>query len=263
MHARFISIVSLATLCGSLALADNVTARRYGEIQDDPMLRLFSLLERKEVQTDLALSSDQLATIKGLWTAPAHSIPGLERLKADYKTKRSNPQATAIEKQDLKGWFESELSRLTTSYKAKELETALSSNQFARLTALLVQMQGPRVLTTDAALTARLGLSDEQKEKVNKVIAYYEPDLKSVRGRYGRQQISARREDESREDRAKELECLFVVIQSIEKEQDSALLGVMTAEQRAIWQSVMGPPLPIQWPVSSISDYPFEEDGDW
>ena len=257
----FIFIVCFASLFGSWAFADNVTARRYGEIQDDSMFRLFSLLDREEVQADLVLSSNQLARIKGLWIVPVDSIAELDDLKTDYKTKRSNPKATDAEKQKLKGWFEVEFSRLMASYQKKGLATVLSFNQVARLHELLIQMQGPRVLASDAALAARLGLSEEQNEKMREIIAYYETDLKTVRWRYGRQQISARREDESREDRANELECLFVVIQAIEKEQDSALLGVLNAEQRAVWRSVMGNFLPIQWPESSIADYPFETQG--
>lgn len=258
MCMRLISSVFLLVTCVTLALGDEVTARRYGEIHDDPIFLLFSLLERREVQTDLGLSSNQLAAIKEAWFLPADRIPGVNDLITEYKAKRSNPQTIDTEKQKLKDWFESELKRLISSQKMEALRMVLSSNQFARLNELFIQMQGPRVLATDTGLTARLGLSAEQNERIRKIIAYYEPDLRVIRGRYGRQQINARREDESREDRAEELHCLFVVMKAIEKDRDSDLLTVLTTDQKAAWQSVTGRPLPIQWPEPSIAHYPFE-----
>ena len=119
-------------------------------------------------------------------------------------------------------------------------------------------MRGPIAIVTDAAVASKLQLGDEQLTAMRQVVKDY-AELKWLQARYGRQQISGfRYANETPEDRQKELEALFIVIRTIEKERDNDLLINFTPQQRASWTAIQGKLFPIAWAATSAFGVPFD-----
>ncbi len=250
---------ALSVAC-SPCLGDNGSARRYADFKwyDDLFLE-FCLLERGEVQHELKMTAEQIAKVKHIPRATAREIPGLMELLAKNRKRQSDPTLSASDKKKLGKAASDEMISCTNAYQRKELSATLSASQKQRLGELVIQMRGPIAIVDDLAVSSKLQLSDKQKTSMKETVKDYGEELKWLQGRYGRQQISGLHKDETREDRQKELEALFVVIRAIEKERDADLLLELTSDQLALWQEIQGKPLPIAWPPTSVSDSPFDE----
>ena len=245
----------------SLCLGDDNSARRYAEFKwHDDLFLESCLLEREDVQRELKMTAEQVAIVKHAWCATTREIPGLMELLANYRKRQSNPTLSASDKEKLGKAASSDMKSRTEAYQRKELSATLSANQRQRLAELVIQMRGPIAIVDDTAVASKLRLSDKQIAEMRETAKDYEADLSWLRGRYGRQQISGfRYANETLEDRQKELEALFIVIRTIEKERDGDLLLKFTPQQRESWATIQGKLFPITWPATAVLGVPFGE----
>jgi len=256
------SLLMLAQFAASCpCLGDDGSARRYAEFMGyDDLFLTFCLLERGDVQHELKMTAKQVAIVKHVPRATAREIPGLMELLAENRKRQSDPTLSASDKEKLAKAATSDMKSHVEAYQRKELSATLSAHQRQRLSELLMQMRGPIAILNDLAISSKLQLSEKQRAELEDTVKHYEVGLGWLRARYGRQQISGLHKNETREDRQKELEALFVVIHAIEKERDADLLVELTPEQLALWSTIQGRLFPIAWPPTSFSDFPF---GNW
>jgi hypothetical protein len=256
-----LTLVLVLSLGCSRCLGDEYSARRYAEVVGhDDLFLTACLLERADVQQDLKMTAEQIATIKHIWNATQREIPGLVELVAGYRKRQLDPTLSPSDKDKLREAVKSEVKSCINAYRRKELPAALSVNQRQRLGELVMQMRGPIAVCDDPALSSQLQLSEKQRAKMGETVKHYEAGLGWLRARFGRQQISGIHKNETQEERQNELEALFVVIRAIEKERDADLFVELTSEQLASWGKVQGRPLPIAWPRTLASDSPFENE---
>jgi hypothetical protein len=255
----------------SICWADHGSARHYAEDSScDDVFRIFSLLERSEVQKDLRLSQEQIRTIKHIWHAQAKDIPGLPEARARHRKAMADSKLSEFDKNKERQASNAEVGRLIEAYQRKELLATLSTAQRKRLSELLIQMRGPIVLMDDAEIKARFRFREKQLIEMQKTVKYFEqddrasllapsPDLSALIRRYGRQQFSARMPHQTEADLEEELKALFIVIRAMERERDASLLMDLTPAQLSLWSEIRGALLPIAWPQTSIKDYPFPD----
>ena len=170
------------------------------------------------------------------------------------------PSLSEEEKAKIKEDYYKVLMEQSASYNEQKLRKILSPKQRQRLNQLVFQMEGPIALLYKSETCALLNLKEHQIEKIKKVVEYYAADLHSFYGRYGRQQINARRFDETRENRQQELQALAVVITAIEKDRDGDILLCLTEEQRTKWKIIQGRPLSISWASQLLSEEAFSDE---
>jgi hypothetical protein len=241
------SLLMLVQLIASCpCVGDDGSARRYAELmRDDEPSLMFCLLGRPDVQGELKLTAKQITTIKHACGAKAQDIPGLMQLLADLKKRRSDPSLSASDKEKVGKAASAHMKSLCEEYQRRELSATLSANQRQRLDELLTQMVGPMAILENPAISAKLRLSEKQRAAMADTVKYYEAGLGWLRWRYRRQQISGFSKGESKQDREKELDALFVVIRATEKERDAALLVGLEPDQLASWRKIQGKPFPI------------------
>lgn len=255
----FLPAMLAATLGACLCAADDGSARRYAGFEiDTDVYCTFSLLERKAVQDELKLTPEQIAKIKDIWRGKEQDIPGLQELLDRSKKLNSAPAISDADRKKQNMSFWSQFGKLTEAYQGKELSATLSGNQRQRLNELLAQMRGPMIILDDPAIASRLGLSDKQRAKMAEIVKDFEADnLGWLRRRYGRQQFAGIGPGETMRGREEEVQALFVLIRTQEKQRDHDLLCELTPDQLTSWRKIQGQPFPIAWPLRGLGEYPF------
>ena len=262
---RMALLTKLNALSGLLVLAqfvapcsclgDDGSARRYAELmRDDEPSLMFCLLGRPDVQRELKLTAKQITTIKHVCCPEWREVPALMELMAKSRRLESDQTLSAPDRQKLAKAVKAEFKSRIEAYQRQELAATLSANQRQRLDELLTQMVGPMAILENPAISAKLRLSEKQRAAMADTVKYYEAGLGWLRWRYRRQQISGFSKGESKQDREKELDALFVVIRATEKERDGALLVGLEPDQLASWRKIQGKAFPIVWPPTSVSD---------
>jgi hypothetical protein len=241
-------------------VGDDGSARRYAEpMKDDEPALMLCLLVRPDVQRELKLAAKHITTIKHACCPEWREVPGLMELVAKSRKVESDQTPAAPGREKLAKAANAEFKTRIKAYQRQQLAATLSLNQRQRLDELLTQMVGPMAILENAPIASRLGLSEKQKAEMADTAKHYDAGLGWLRARYGRQQISGFSKGESKQDREKELDALFVVIRATEKERDTALLVGLVPDQLAAWRKIQGKPFPIAWPPGSISDCPCGE----
>jgi hypothetical protein len=258
----WLAVILLLYVGYSPCLGDDGSARRYAEFAEvaeyDDTFQSFLLLERKEVQKELGMSTEQTARVTRICHASDQDVPGLLELMAQYRKRQSDSTISTSDQEKPRESFKSDVKNCIDAYQRKELSATLSANQRQRLSELVMQMRGP-IVFLEETVSSRLQLSSQQKEEMKATVKDYDGELKWLQGRYGRQQIKGIHKYESLADRQEELQALFVVIRAIERERDANLLVELTAEQATSWATIRGRLFPIAWPPTSVSDFPFGE----
>jgi len=167
-------LTTLALVCvlsGCRAITSESSARRYLDMfeiskqspaaaQADLTHIRFYLLERPEVQEDLAVSPNQLLQIKQTYTTPYNEIPELNAFIANQKEERNAvPENQRMEhnRESARG-----IARLFGRYARERLGEILTPQQKQRLDQLILQTRGPVLLLVQTNLSSALSLTTEQ-----------------------------------------------------------------------------------------------------
>lgn len=248
----------LAVGC-AVAYGDDGSARRYCDPCTDDTSRMFFLLGRREVQKDLALTTDQVGRLQRTAQKAPKDIPSFREFAASVKKLMADPMLSAPDRHKLVELYVTASASLISTYQRKELSQTLSAKQMQRLRELLIQMRGPMILIEDSALVRAVHLSDEQLAEMKETIKRDEAPLATFRRRMGRQMIAGLSAGETIQNREKEINLLCGVVRALESQRDYDLFSSLKHEQKSLWTRLSGSPLSIDWPLESPWQDPFHD----
>lgn len=255
----FVGQVLMVFVGATVAFGDDGSARRYCDwTHEDDTSRAFSLVGRKEVQKDLALTMEQVGRLKRTWRIAKQDVPGLESLSTSFKKLIADPMLSDHDRGKLGQSYTSGTLIFYRTYERQELSQTLTTRQMQRLRELLIQMRGPMILTEDASLARAVHLSDERINDMKEAIQLDVTTLDGFRKRLRRAMIAGVSANETIQDRDRRVRLLYGVILAVEKSQDEQLLSSLTPEQRGLWTASGGMPLSIDWPLENLLQDPFD-----
>ena len=237
--------------------ADDNSARRYASLQTNSVICKYFLLSTKPVQERLNLTQLQIKSLESAMLASPTSITAVVELRRSQKQLLETAHSDE-ERSKIRQAGNEKAHLLIHQNWATILQKTLPSTQERSLDQLLLQMKGPHALLEDTNAIQELNLSKEQISQLNDVSNSYGQFLSLLRQRFLRLQIQPTR-DRDRADLDSEIESLVRVIKEVEKDQDAALLTVLTEEQRHSWKDLCGAPVRINWKTDYFSDTPFQE----
>ena len=191
----------------------------------------FALLRAEAVQKELEISDDQKADLQKLSEssrptdmretfAKIRELPEDER-RAKYEEIQKDMQA-----------------------KTKEAEAKIADvllpHQITRLDQIALQLRGTAALREDD-VAKKLGITEEQKTKLEEVSTANREKMTSLFS--GNRTEGAERP--SREEFQKRMEEMRPKMEAARKEANEAIMGVLTSEQKAQWEKMVGPKVEI------------------
>jgi hypothetical protein len=187
---------------------------------------LVSLASNEAVQKDLGLSSDVVGKLNTLnddlraartkeYSTAGIDLQNFQNLSSDERQKRTEKMNDVNTKLDEE-----------FTPKLKEL---LSADQMKRLKQIQMQEQGAGALT-NAAVAAELSLTDDQKKKLDDLLAEY--------GRKQRELFTAGGGGGDFQER-------FAKLRDLNSERDKKALELLTAEQKTKYEALKGSPFDV------------------
>ena len=195
--------------------------------------KIITVLSKYIVQSDLGLTSNQLVKIEIIHNMPIESMPFGSNLIAKAR-KAEKAENIRIMDQAI---------MLADDYRITCLSNTLTAAQFNRLSEIMLQVDGIRSVIQNQGIAIKLYLTDVQINKFKEVEVLYDPLLKPLYRRLGRQQIAGLRVDETILERSKEEKCLMYVIGAIEIDKDRDLEAILMSSQREQWRKLIGLPV--------------------
>jgi hypothetical protein len=242
--------ISIALVCWLIftSLTSAQTARHYLDLYEDEFSHdRLRLLDRPEVQRDLALTTNQITALSRCWHAKKDEIPGLPKMIREHQQELSGIDSNDQRRSEILQKHNVEYSAILAAHQSNSVVTILTSNQAARLTQLLVQMRGPVIILYDRGIQDTLQITADQKEDLKRSLNYYSPTFSEMIRRYGRQQVSGIVR-ETEEEREQELDALALATTALLKDRDRDILLGLSEEQRKHFSELEGPPLAVDWP---------------
>ena len=187
-----------------------------------------SLLRRESVQQELKLTAEQQEKIDQLQGQLRQEMFGMFDLFRRLRSAETDQEREAAQ-------AEIDKARGELRKKAEEaLQKILSPEQFQRLKQLELQQRGPRALA-DEEQAQSLGLSQEQRQKIQQHLDQLEEKQR---------QLFEGLRDLPRDQRRQRFETLREQVDQLRQQTEQAILQVLTQEQRAKWEQMLGEPLP-------------------
>jgi hypothetical protein len=199
---------------------------------------VFLLLSQRDVQTDLSLEADQISTVEVIRSQDFREIPNVTNTLALAGNAEGQQEHTDL---ILKAGEQID------KYRINALSGALNRSQSERLWQIVRQVEGTASWNLDSEVWMRLGLSAEQRTSVNAVCETYTKKRKDIVHRLARQMIAGLSHGETLADREKEVRQLSREVRTLESVLDKHLLEILSGDQKAKWDSVIGKPLHIEW----------------
>jgi hypothetical protein len=224
------------------------SARHYLDLKEDDFSRdRFRLLDRSEVQRDLALTTSQIAALSKCWHAGKEEVPGLPEMTRKHHEELSQIDSNDHRRVEIIQRHNKEYFVILATHQSNSMAEILTSNQTVRLTQLLVQMRGPIIIIYDRDIQQTLQITPNQEENIKRSLNYYSPTFSEMIRRYGRQQVNGIVRD-TREEREQELDALALATTALLKDRDGDILLNLSEEQRKKFSELEGKPLAIDWP---------------
>ena len=183
------------------------------------------ILGSPEVAKELELSEEQIADIKKMGEE-MRAQRGEDR--PNFRDMSEEDRTKALEEMRKRGEEQAKVVR-------GKLEKILLPHQFERLEQINLQMQGVGALN-NAETAAKLGLTEEQKQKISEVVR---TNMESMRERMGQM-----RDAFQGGDRAAAMEKMT----ALRKESDGKVLAVLNDEQRKKYEEMKGKPFEMPRP---------------
>ena len=249
---RLLAAIAMILLgAGCTPLSHGQSARRYvvAPFEDLTTISKFYLLDRHEVQRDLNLTTNQVATLAEAFNTPYEKIPGLGGWQARYRGLSAEEKGQYMKDREAisSTWFESQIVGI------------LKRKQRDRLDALLLQMKGPRAIMTIPGMMEKLGVTPEQAAKIQRIIREHQDEWSPFYRQFGHYMLQRSRSGQTAEEAQKEQDTLVATITKILKNQDEAIMAELTKTQRNQWQGMQGPLLPVSWPETNGFYVPFAD----
>jgi len=232
--------LALFVLIGSVPVKAEEGARLYVDFSTLQSKKLFGIIAKSKVESELRLTRKQVADIAACEQLQPKNIPTLTNLLVQS---RSLTNANERRTSSTRLWNQFD------QYQLQSLFAILSASQSNRLQQLEWQVDGIKSLEHDQALAADLGLSEEQRKEIRDVFAYYEPILHPLYQRLGRQMIAGVSADETAQGRQEQVRSLTEAVTIIEKEKDRDLYRTLNLDQRELGKRLLGKPVSIHWDV--------------
>lgn len=224
------------------------SARHFLDLYENDFSRdRFRLLDRFEVQRDLALTTNQIAALSKCWHAGKDEVPGLPEWTRARHEELSQIDSNDHRRVEIIQRHNKEYFAILATHQSNSVAEILTSNQTLRLTQLLVQMRGPIIIIFDRGIQETLQITPHQEENIRRSLNYYSPTFSEMIRRYGRQQVNGIVRD-TREEREQELDALTLAITALLKDRDRDILLNLSEEQRETFSTLEGKPLAIDWP---------------
>jgi len=266
MKVRFLLLtLALVTAQSCQTVSVATSARRYVNVAyfftltDSKLL----LLDRREVQRELAITKKQIKSISELSNTLPRDVPGFEQWREQYAHAWESPSDAKYPASqvlpDRMAAIEA-LSELVACHVESGLAKILTPAQQTRLRGLVVQMEGPIMVLGDPALAAELDLTNEQLSSITGIVAEYDEELEPFQDRYRHTMLQKHRESQTMAELEEEQDALVVVLTEIFKARDEAILEQLSDTQRDALRKLEGRPLPIAWPRHAFLYIPFSEE---
>jgi hypothetical protein len=258
-------------LAGCQAPEKSQSARRYidffeiGRVspatdpQTETLKTRFRVLERPEAQADLGLSQEQIASVLKAYQAPSDQIPGLKEFIAQRRAAKQRTDLTEEERKAQNLESSRQIGKITTEFHTQELQRILTSPQKDRLNQIVLQVRGPVLLVVDAESASALGIDTGQMEQMREVVRTTDQEMIPTLQKFGRGFISGYSQNETEQDRTREMNELIPQLEQMMRRRDDRILQILTAQQRERFKMRQGKPLSIPWDSGDFLREPFEK----
>ncbi len=187
-------------------------------------------------------AAQQPFQMKGMGSMPLIMLLNSPDIQKDLKLTEEQTKAIVESFQEqlgkVKELFAGGLDKIKENIEAmiKESDKAarkvLKEDQLKRLDQIKMQADGPRAFRDPELLTLELKVTDEQKAKIEAVIAEAEKEMPK---------LFAKGRPTSREEMQKAMEEMQKVMKESNKKAMDKILAVLTAAQRERWEALIGP----------------------
>jgi hypothetical protein len=264
------------TMCGILlagcqTLEKTPSARRYVDFFEidrispatDPETELvktqFRVLERPEAQADMGLSQEQMTSVQVAYQAPADQIPGLTEFIAQRRSAKQRSDLTKEERTAQNFETSRQMGQITAKFHTQKLQRILTPRQWDRLNQIVLQVRGPVLLVVDAESASALGIDTGQTEQMREVVRTTDQEMIPTLQKFGRGFISGYSQNETEQDRTREMNELIPQLEQMMRRRDDRILQILTAQQREKFTMRQGKPLSISWDPSDFLRELFEK----
>lgn len=226
----------------------------------DPIASLmttrFRLLERREAQTDLHLSEEQMVAIQDLYKTPWNDIPGLSDFIAEQKKEKQGLSEEERISQNMES--SRRTMRLAADFHSKKLNEILTAPQRDRLDQLIRQTHGPVLILVQPKLQSALAMSPDQIKDLTASVREADRRIIPVLQEFGRGFISGYGPGEDEQTRERSMKELVTRLRRMIGERDDGILNALSGDQRKTWTDWQGKPLKIEWSPWDLMREPFE-----
>jgi Spy/CpxP family protein refolding chaperone len=216
------SMVAAVALVGALAIASSANAQQQrrggggrGGMGMIPGMDALTLLNQEAVQKELKLNTDQTTKVRDAATEAMSEMQEIFSGLQDL-----SPEERREKMQELRGEAEKKVKELRG-----KVDGLLDASQKARLNQLTLQRRGVFGALQEPEVATALKLTDEQKKKVETLVA----DSRPGRGQGGAGGAGGDRE------------AMRERFQAMQKERNDKALAILTAEQKAEFEKMQGP----------------------
>jgi hypothetical protein len=192
--------------------------------------KVHSLLSETSTVENLALTPDQQASLRAVYTIQWEAIPAVSNLLVRSKSVAWSTRHSLLNEAD----------RVASEYKLKQVATVLHPDQWRAVQSMLWREKGLSVVIYDEGVRAQLGVTTDQLERMQQDASRYNPLLDGLNQRLGRQRVAGLRPDEDMSGRQQEVECIERVMQALRADRDRDVRAVLTEEQRSKWDVLVG-----------------------
>lgn len=219
----------------------------------------FRVLERPEVQADLALSKEQALSLQKAYNTAMDQIPGMDEFKAQRKAAKQKTGLTKEESISQNLESSRQIKKITSQFRTRELQRILTPTQRDRLHQIVLQVRGPLLLLLDAELASALEINSDQTRRMREVADKADVELIPRLQKFGRGFISGYGQNETQQKRTNEMGSLIPKLTEMIKQRDRRILQILTARQIDQFKTRQGKPLKLDWDSWDFLQEPFDK----